>query len=176
MCLVVVCACSTNGDDPSATRRAPSGASASVESSPLPSVFDAAPSEPLSTSVRSAHPIVVKIKGESLGPVTVTIESDGVLDGARAATRAEINDAGAALFSRDIALVATSEVDYLLIWHGSPCDKSGTVTVSATSVVVAPSPRHACDAVGTGWGVVLSFAAPPEASSLTLQPTRLLPD
>jgi hypothetical protein len=163
LCLVAA-SCSTNGNDPSEPHTAPSVQPPSVAAPP----DEEAP----------MNRLVIAIKGASVAPMTVTIVDDGVIKGARPATRAEIDDADAALFDRDIAVVATSEVDYLLVWSGSPCDASGTVTVSATSIVVAPDPRAPCDAIATGWGVVLTYEAPDQLAEVAviLQPSRLLPE
>lgn len=100
----------------------------------------------------------------------------GIVVAWRAATEPEL---GAIDWGSDdlIALARLDERRLVLGWIGTVCDVEATLTIEKRSLVVTPAPRHGCDLVGVGRGLVLKFASDvdPRAIDVTLGERVLLP-
>jgi hypothetical protein len=116
-------------------------------------------------------------------PMSLTIiDQEGFIATARAATPEEITplaDRSGMPSMRIAAAVARRDPPgILVVWVGSGCDRSGTVTLSAGSgqIVVAPDPRGGCDTIPIYRGLVLTFTIPvdPAAVRPVLIPTEIL--
>lgn len=118
--------------------------------------------------------IVVSIRA-AFGTLRVHVRSNGLVKAARPATQAELELVDVA--SLDIGARNLGGSDLLVDWAGSICDRAATLVVDPGQVFVGPAPRAGCDAVGFGWGVVLTTRARIDASQMTtrLGPTVLLP-
>jgi hypothetical protein len=111
------------------------------------------------------------------------VDPDRVIATARAATLEEITPvaegANLPVSSNITAVVGPGEPPgILVVWVGSGCDKSGTVTLFGGSgqIVIAPNPRNGCDTIASYRGLVFTFAIPVESEAVrpVLLPTTLL--
>jgi hypothetical protein len=136
--------------------------------SPSPSSTD----EPVPSA---AGPEVVVSIPSQFGDLRVRVDSNGLIVSGRAATQAEL--ARIDLGARDIAVLSLARSDLLVVWTGTICERSARLVVVPDLVFLAPDPRQGCDAMGFGWGLVLTTREPIDASHVDarMAPTILLP-
>jgi hypothetical protein len=101
----------------------------------------------------------------------VMVGHPGVVRAWRATTETEF-EAHAQLAERDIALTAVDRQHSVLAWVGGACDVSATLSIRPTQLVLTEDPHRACDAVGIGKGLVLSFASSGDAAALHVSLVR----
>lgn len=111
---------------------------------------------------------------EALGltgePMTLAIlDADEVIDARRPVTAEELaahqQDPGSAR----IALAPLTGDEWLLTWLGAPCDVSGILTVSRTTLTITMDPRPACGDEPLVRGAVLTFAPSIQPGGLALK-------
>lgn len=101
-------------------------------------------------------------------PMTVTLRGDpAVVTGIRAATSEEVA-AAPGVADADLVAYRRAANELILAWRGGGCDVSATLTVEADLVILVEDPRPACDAIGIGKGVVVTFRAPVDAAAREL--------
>jgi hypothetical protein len=145
----------------------PSGSPVATDVESPPATEEARPSA-------GGPEIVVSVRS-AFGTLRVHIRSNGLVEAARPATQAELERIDVA--SLDIGVRNLGGSDLLVDWAGSFCDRDATLVVDPTQVFVGPAPRPGCDALGFGWGVVLTTRSRIDASQMTtrLGPTVLSP-
>jgi hypothetical protein len=109
------------------------------------------------------------------GKLKVTVVHEGLVASGRPATEREIQ--GIFRDSNDIGLTNQTDREIAIGWVGSICDRVAILAVDSDRVVLAPAPRPGCDAVGYGWGVVLTMRRPFDVRPLRAikLPTTILP-
>jgi hypothetical protein len=144
----------------------PPRASGSAASSP--------PAQAASGPPASSASIVVSIPS-TFGSLRVRVAGDGVIAAGRAATASEVARIDLGVTNIGVRNLAPDRL--LVAWIGSVCDRSALLTVSPTTLFLAPNPRPGCDAQAIGWGVVLTSDAQFDASGMSANEggTVLLP-
>jgi hypothetical protein len=154
---------------PSTAARSPSASGSAIRSS-------LAPPSPTDEPTPSAagRQVIVKIPSR-FGDLRVRIDSNGLVTAGRAATDAEVGRMD--LGERDIGVLNLADDRLLVFWEGTICERSARLIVVPAEVFLAPDPRKGCDAVGFGWGLVLTTRDPVDASRMLARQGRtvLLP-
>jgi hypothetical protein len=174
--MVLLVGCEMPSPNPSAS---PSPTSAFGSASPITESPVSSP-----TDEASVHELTIVAADDRGGrPMSLTIvDPEGLVATARAATPKEITPlAERANMPSSTIAAAVAPGDppgILIVWVGSGCDKSGTVTLSAETaqIVVAPDPRGGCDTIAEFRGFVLTFTIPIDVGAVRpiLLPTVLL--
>ena len=106
----------------------------------------------------------------------MTVAHDGLVAAGRPATPHELSRIE---FARsDIGAANLTAREVLVAWAGTICERFAALTVDLDRVVLAPAPQPGCDALGYGWGVVLTLRRALDAGSVEAVqlPTTILPD
>ncbi len=105
------------------------------------------------------------------------VGTPGVVTSWRAATDAELRAIDVST-DDSIATAGLGDRTVVVGWIGTVCDVQATLTVEIGSLDVAPAPRTGCDLVPVPRGVVLTYAARVDATSiaLNLRQPDLLPE
>jgi hypothetical protein len=85
------------------------------------------------------------------------LDNTRTIDGARAATAAELRSIEPELTGLVAAAPQAGNTNLIVAWIGGRCDLTVTVSLDDTHLLVAPGPHPACDASAVGRAVVLTF-------------------
>jgi hypothetical protein len=158
---------------------APSATLALGSASPIAASPVSSPT--VDASARQLTVVAADDRGGRAMSLTI-VDPDGLIATARAATPEEITPLGERISTTSSTIAAGvapgDPPGILVVWVGTACDRSGTVTLSGRSgqIVVAPDPRVGCDLVPTYRGLVLTFTLPVDLGAVrpVLLPTELL--